>query len=206
MASLRQRRVWLGTGLVALALSACGAPPPARHGEPPPAVVERAFGPGGRVNMHLSAGKYTIEPSPDGQLRLSWTTRDPGDRHKVRIDVQAAATEATVRTEGPSNNFEVVVAVPPQSNLWVRLTAGDLTIRGIEGHKDLSGWAGEFKVAVGDGSAYRQVRTSVLAGEIAAPTLKRTTGGVFRSFEWDGPGKYDLRVRLTAGEIQLRDN
>ena len=203
MASRRQRRVTLVTGL-ALAVSACGAPPSPDR-EPPPAVVERVFGPGGRVNLHLSAGKYTIGPSADGQLRLSWTTRAPEDRRKVRVDVQSSGAEATVRTEGPSSNFEVVLAVPEQSHLWIRLSAGDLTIRGIEGHKDLSGWAGEFKIAVGDGSAYRQVRTSVLAGEIAAPALQRTTGGVFRSFEWDGPGKYDLRVRLTAGQIQLHD-
>ena len=31
-------------------------------------------------------------------------------------------------------------------------------------------------------------------------------GGVFRSFLWSGSGPYELRARLTAGEITLRDN
>jgi flavorubredoxin len=62
-----------------------------------------------------------------------------------------------------------------------------------------------MKIAVGDGASYRRVEASVLAGEIQALALNRTTGGVFRSFSWSGTGNYDLRARLTAGEIHLRE-
>jgi hypothetical protein len=171
-----------------------------------PPVVERPFSPAGRINMHLSAGKYIIQGSPDQRIHLSAQTREPGDAGKVRLDIQAAGDEATVRSEGPSNGFQVAIAVPARSDLWIRLSAGDLTILGVEGHKDVSAWAGELTFAVGDGAGYRAVETSVLAGEIQAPALKGGTGGVFRSFSWKGSGQYDLRARLTAGEIRLREN
>jgi hypothetical protein len=194
--------------LVALLAAACLA---ACHHDPAPAAgptepaISRPFPQAGQVNMHLSAGKYVIEGSPDDRIRVTAQTRDPDDARKVRLDLQAAGLEATLRTDGPSNGFEVAVAVPARADLWIRLSAGDLAIRGIEGHKDLSAWAGEMKIAVGDGASYRRVEASVLAGEIQAPALNRTTGGVFRSFSWSGTGNYDLRARLTAGEIHLRE-
>lgn len=166
--------------------------------------LERAFPAGGNLNMHLSAGKYTILGAADGRVRVDAKTREPGDKRKVRLDLEGSGTGAMLRVDGPSNGFEVAIQVPARTDLWIRLTAGDLTIGGVEGHKNVSAWAGELKVAVGDGSAYRSVDTSVLAGEIQAAPFRGGTGGVFRSFSWKGPGKYDLRARLTAGEIQLR--
>jgi hypothetical protein len=194
----------LALTVVALGALACG--PAARTDDGTPlSPVERPFVQGGKLTMRLGAGRYTIEGTPDAHLRVGWTTRKPGDARHVRVKVETAGSEATVRTEGPSNGFEVTIGVPARSDLWVRLTAGDMTIRGVTGHKDVSAWAGELKIAVGDGGAYRSVDTSVLAGEIQAPTLNGSKGGVFRSFFWQGQGKYELRARLTAGEIQLRD-
>ena len=72
------------------------------------------------------------------------------------------------------------IAVPTRSDLWIRLSAGDLTIRGIEGHKDVSAWAGELKIGVGPSANYRAVEASVLAGEIQAAPFNGSKGGIFR--------------------------
>jgi hypothetical protein len=194
---------WLAATAVALLALGCG-PATGQQAGPQTSPVERAFGAGGRINLRLGAGQYTIQNAPEAVIRVAWQTRDPGAARDVSIDVQASGAEATVRTEGPRNGFIVAIGVPARSDLWVRLSAGELTIRGVTGHKDVSAWAGELKIAVGDGAEYRAVNTSVLAGEIQAPSLKGSKGGVFRSFMWNGPGTYDLRAELTAGEIQLR--
>lgn len=199
----RARSRWLAATAAALLALGCGSAPGAGDGTPA-SPVARPFGAGGRINLRLGAGQYTIENAPEDQIQVAWQTRDPGGARDVRVDVQASGAEATVRTEGPSNGFIVAIGVPARSDLWVRLSAGDLTIRGVTGHKDVSAWAGELKIVVGDGAEYRAVNTSVLAGEIQAPSLKGSKGGVFRSFMWNGPGTYDLRAELTAGEIQLR--
>lgn len=185
-------------------LAAC-SPQEASEGGTPPAVIARPFAQAGRVTMHLSAGQYRIENAPDAHITLAWQTKDPRDARRVRADVKVDGPSAHIQTEGPSNGFIVAIAVPARSDLWVRLSAGDLTIAGIEGHKDVSAWAGELKIGVGAAASYRAVDASVLAGEIQAAPFNGATGGVFRSFLWSGHGKYELRARLTAGEITLRD-
>jgi hypothetical protein len=156
--------------------------------------------------MRLSAGEYVIENSPDEHIRLAWKHRDPNAARRVRAQVDVEGASASIRTEGPSNGFEVTIAVPSRSDLMIRLSAGDLTIRGIEGHKDVSAWAGDLKIGVGPATNYRAVDASVLAGEIQAAPFNGSKGGLFRSFLWSGSGPYELRARLTAGQITLRDN
>ena len=79
--------------------------------------------------MHLSAGQYTIENRRDEHIRLAWKTRDPGHAGRVRAKVDVDGASATIHTEGPSNGFMVTIAVPARSDLWIRLSAGDLTSR-----------------------------------------------------------------------------
>ena len=184
--------------------AACGAADRGDQGAPPP-IIERAFRQGGSLVMRLSSGKYTIERSAADSIRLAWQTRDAAAARQVRAQVDVEGGKATIRTDGPSNGFLVTIGVPARSDLWIRLSAGDLTIRGIEGHKDVSAWAGELKIDVTPAASYRVVDAAVLAGEIQAAPFKGSTGGVFRSFQWSGDGKYELRARLTAGEIAFRD-
>ena len=188
------------------ALAAGCAQPDRTESTGAPPVIERPFAQGGKLTMRLSAGQYTIENSPDNLIRLAWETREPSAAGRVRATVDVVGTAATIHTEGPSNGFVVSIAVPTRSDLWIRLSAGDLTIRGIEGHKDVSAWAGELKIGVGPSANYRAVDASVLAGEIQAAPFNGSKGGIFRSFLWSGSGPYELRARLTAGEITLRDN
>ena len=199
------RTLAVGTfvGLVGTA-GACGTSGPAGGADAPP-VIEREFAQGGKLAMHLSAGEYTIENSPGDAIRLEWKTRSPGSAGSVQASVDVNGSSAVVRAEGPSNGFMVTIGVPTRSDLWIRLSAGDLTIRGVEGHKDVSAWAGELKIGVGAAAQYRSVDTAVLAGEIQAAPFQGSKGGVFRSFIWSGSGPYELRARLTAGEITLRD-
>jgi hypothetical protein len=193
--------IWSGT----LATAGCGRPDRGEASSAPP-VIERPFAQGGKLTMRLSAGEYTIEDSPDEHIRLAWETREPSAAGRVRAQVDVDGASATIHTDGPSNGFVVSIAVPTRSDLWIRLSAGDLTIRGIEGHKDVSAWAGELKIGVGPAANYRAVEASVLAGEIQAAPFNGSKGGIFRSFVWSGDGPYELRARLTAGEITLRDN
>ena len=197
-------------GVFAVAPAACGRPDThetagARETADTPPLIERPFTQGGKLTMRLSAGEYVIENSPDEVIRLAWKTRDPAAARRVRAQVDVDGTSAHIQTDGPSNGFDVTIAVPARSDLWIRLSAGELTIRGIEGHKDVSAWAGELNIGVGAATNYRSVEASVLAGEIQAAPFNGSKGGVFRSFLWSGSGPYKLRARLTAGEITLAE-
>jgi hypothetical protein len=166
-------------------------------------AVERAFAKGGTVRLQLAAGEYRISGSPDEKLRVRWSTRNPEDARRVRVTADVNGRSATVRTDGPRNGFRVEIEMPERSDISLDLSAGEVTMRGIEGSKDISMWAGEVSIEVGDPARYRRVDATVRFGEIGARPFNVSKGGIFRSFHWTGNGEYVLRARLFAGELQL---
>ena len=171
----------------------------------PARVVDKTFAPGGLVTMELAAGKYTIQGTANPRIHLTWDTRDPHDASKVWTRVETSGTAARVETDGPHDGFEVKIEVPFNSDLTIRLSAGDLTIAQVVGNKDVSAWAGDMKIDVAKTDEYKWVDASVTAGDLKAGPFGINKGGLFRSFTWTGRGTHDLRVRLTAGQITLRE-
>ena len=60
------------------------------------------------------------------------------------------AEQAGIRVSGcPRNNFEITVEMPKSSNLYVRMFAGELIVKGIAGDKDVELHAGHLTMEVG---------------------------------------------------------
>ena len=173
----------------------------------PSGSLDRAFASSGRVSMDLSAGEYRISGSSENRIHMSWTVRDQDALADVRTAADVRGQEATLRTDGPdgrnNGHFKVDITVPTNSDLHVRLTAGELTIEGIEGNKDVALHAGEVRIDVGRPEDYRFVDASLWAGDIDARAFGVNKGGLFRSFDRGGNGRYRLKVHLKAGEIRL---
>jgi hypothetical protein len=191
-------------GLVLLILAAL-AISPETNAQAPTANnrLTRGFVSAGKVFMDLSAGAYEIEGTAGNEIRVRWQTRNPDDMDDVRAKLEVSGREATLRLDGPHNNFRAAIEVPERTDLVLRLSAGDLEVRRIEGSKDIDVWAGDITIEVGEAARYRRVSASVRAGEIDANPFKVNKGGLFRSFEFDGKGAYDLRVKLMAGDLKL---
>lgn len=166
-------------------------------------LLERAFAPGGTVRLDLGAGEYRITGTTQDKVRVRWSTRNPEDGRRVRVSADVSGKTAAVRTSGPHNGFRVEIEIPERSHVQLDLSAGEVRMRGIEGSKDISMWAGEASIEIGDPARYRRVDASVRFGEIGAPPFNINKGGIFRSFHWDGKGEYTLRARIFAGELQL---
>jgi hypothetical protein len=165
--------------------------------------LEKPFTSNGRISFDLSAGKYRITGSPDNRLRMTWTVRDPDDLPRVVAAAEVKGRDAAIMTSGP-NHFMADIEVPTHADLYVRLTAGELTIEEIDGNKDVSLHAGELIIDVGRPDDYRSVSASVWAGEVRANPFNVSKEGLFRSFSWSGKGAYTLEARLKAGEVHLR--
>ena len=197
------------TVLAAASMLSAACSPPVRasaalEGGTTTSPIEKPFAAGGKIRMTLSAGEYVIEPRQDDKVHVSWEVRDPDEARNARAAVAVEGTDARIETDGPHNGFSVKIGVPARSDLYVRLTAGEIRLKGIEGHKDIRALAGEIRIGVEEGHAYRSVDARVMAGEIQAGAFGGHKGGLFRGFEWKGQGKYDLTARLSAGEIHLR--
>ncbi len=171
---------------------------------PVPSSLEREFVAGGKVVLKLSAGGYTIQSGFDDKVRVRWKTKKPEQLKGVKVDVEVKGPEATMRTRAPRNSgFDAVIELPVRTDLQVRLSAGDLQIRGIEGNMDVESHAGDINIHVGSSVEYARVDASTRAGDIEAPPFGASKGGLFRSFKWQGKGKYSLHVHVGAGSITL---
>jgi hypothetical protein len=169
--------------------------------------LERAFVPNGRVKMDLSAGSYRITGTNDKRIRVRWTVDDAGALSDVRARADVRGSNATITLDGPTalrgKDFTVNIQLPSHADLYVRLTAGELTIEDVEGNKDVGLHAGEIHIDVGRAEDYGFVDSSVWAGEIHATPYNLAKEVLFRSLEWKGKGKYKLHTSLKAGEIHL---
>lgn len=107
-------------------------------------------------------------------------------------------------TRGPGNEVDFVVELPRELALRVRMPAGDLTIAGIRGDKDVRLRAGDLTIDVGDPKDYGTVEASVTAGDISAPAFGGSAEGLFRTFRHSGDGLFRLEAHLWAGDLTLR--
>lgn len=165
--------------------------------------VEAKFASGGTVRMDLCSSGIEVIGKNEGLLRVSFDSRRNYD--EVRVRIQVKGNQADLKVTGcPRNNFQVRIEVPQSSNLFVRMFAGQLDVKGITGDKDVQLRAGQLDVEVGDGSDYAHVDASVNSGQIEASPFGVSKGGLFRSFDRNGPGKYRLHAHVGAGQLDLR--
>ena len=163
--------------------------------------AEKDFVSGGKAAITLESGDYDIRASSDNRIHVRWN-----EASGARVKLTTNGNSAVLRVENtPHNNFHATIEVPALTDLRIRLTAGDLTVSGIKGDKDIAAHAGDMNISVGNSSDWGDVDASVTAGDINASPFQASKGGLFRSFHWKGPGKYKLQVHLTAGDVNLRN-
>jgi hypothetical protein len=161
---------------------------------------EAAASPGREIAMNLRSGEITIAGTDANVVRVSCTVGD----NARDIKISFAADHLTIRG-GPDRDVHFRIEIPRSTNLRVHCSAGDLTVSGIAGDKDIELNAGNLTISVGDASTYRHAEASVLAGNISASPFGVEHDGLFRSFSKDNPaGRYRLRAELLAGNLTLR--
>ncbi len=177
-------------------------PQPQPQAEGAARVTEKPFASGGKIEMQLSAGGYTVRPGDGNAIRVTLG----GNVGATKVEVTTGDAQASVSVkETPNNNFQATIDVPRSADLVIRLTAGDLKVEAIGGNKDIESYAGNVDIVTGDSKDYASVDASVRAGDIKAGAFGESQSGLFRSLTWSGTGKYTLRARLTAGNLTLRD-
>jgi hypothetical protein len=194
---------------VMLGTAACGgsesprtetATPPQAQAQGTANATEKPFVSGGKIEMQLDGGNYTVRAAAGTAIRVALT----GSTGNAKVDVTTANTEAKVSVKDtPHNNFQATIEVPEAADLTIRLSAGDLKVEAIRGNKDIESNAGNVDIITGDSQDYARVDASVKAGDLNAAPFGESQSGLFRSFTWSGKGKYTLRATLLAGNLTL---
>jgi hypothetical protein len=167
--------------------------------------LEVAFPSGGQLDLRIRSAEIHIVGSADNRL----VVHVGGKRGSISTYVKARFEQSGKHGKlqisgGPSDEVSIAVEVPRDSNLLIRIGAGDVTVEGVHGDKDAEIHAGHLTIDVGDPVDYAHVEASVTSGAIEASPFGEAHGGLFRSFEKSGRGKYKLAAHVGAGDLTLR--
>ena len=162
---------------------------------------------GAKLKIHVRSGEVRIVGSDDGKLAVD-VKGDSSKIENLRYRLSSAEGVSDFHLSGGTGFFHnnepvVTIHVPKNSELYVRVPAGDLSIEGVTGSKDIEIHAGDLTIAAGNPSDYSYVEASVSAGDISAAPFGEDHGGLFRSFHKSGPGKYTLYAHVGAGDLTL---
>jgi hypothetical protein len=167
--------------------------------------AQQKFISGGTIRLHLEAGGYTITATDSANIVVTCRAHTEEQLKRVKVEIKPAAASADVYVSGtPHNNFKATIEVPRHSNLWARLSAGELDVEDLEGDKNLEVLAGRIQIDVPHPELYGHRDASVTTGSIESSAFDVSKGGLFRSFKQQGPGKYRLHAHVMTGEIDLR--
>jgi hypothetical protein len=166
---------------------------------------DAAFPSGGQLDLHIRSAEIHIVGSDENRIGV----RVGGKQGRNSTDMKARFARSDNSCElrvtgGPHNELTITVQVPKNSNLFVRVFAGDVEVKGITGNKNIELYAGDLTIGVGDAADYAHIEASVTTGEIDAKPFGESHGGLFRSFEKTGSGKYKLVAHVGAGELTLK--
>jgi hypothetical protein len=166
---------------------------------------EAAFSSGGQIDLHIRSAEIHIVGSVENKIVVHVGGGQGSNSTDMKARFERSDNSCELRiTGGPHNELTITVQVPKNSNLFVRIFAGDVEVKGITGNKDVELHTGDLTIGVGDAADYAHVKASVSTGEINAKPFGESHGGLFRSFEKSGSGKYKLVVHVGAGELTLK--
>jgi hypothetical protein len=163
------------------------------------------FPSGSKLRLYLRSGEFRIVGRDDDKISVHFQGRNADRAQDLTVRFKRFDNDGDLRVYGgPKNDLQVTVEVPKSAGLFVRMPAGDLTVEGISGDKDVELHAGDLTISVGNAADYGFVDASVLTGDIEGAPFGESHGGLFRSFHKSGSGKYKLHAHVGAGQITLQ--
>jgi hypothetical protein len=154
------------------------------------------------LKLQLRAGDYKIIPGRSDYLVVVYQTKTAEELKNVTIRFDSRERDNLLAVEGPKN-FKVRIEVPRQSNLYVRMTAGDLRIGRVEGDKNIELHAGDLDIDGFYAEDYGKVDLSVHIGDVRGGPLNVSKSGFWRKHESLGSGKYHLHAHVGVGDLTL---
>jgi hypothetical protein len=166
---------------------------------------EADFPANGKLDLRIRSAEIHIVGSDEDKISVHVGGRQGSESTDVMAQFERTGDIGALRvTGGPSSEISITVQIPKKSNLFVRVNAGYVEVEGIRGSKDIEIHAGNLTIGVGDPDDYSHVEASVTTGAIEAAPFGETRGGIFRSFEKSGKGRYKLVAHVGAGDLTLK--
>lgn len=201
---------WLAASLLLLSPVFAFAQKPTVTSETGQDRFEAPFPSGGQLRMHIRSSGVHISGSNEDRIVVRFSAPNHDDLGNVRVQLKQDGNRGDLDiTGGPSNNFQIDIEIPRQSNLYFRMFAGELDLDHVDGNKDLEIHAGQMDINLPKANDYGPVDTSVTTGALEISAFGVSKGGLFRSFHSttvpskSSAGKYFLHAHVGAGELDI---
>lgn len=159
----------------------------------------------GQMRLHVRSGEVRIAGSDEGKITVDLTGKNAYQIQDVKAQLTCTQSVAELHVSGgPKNELLITIHVPKTVNLYARIPAGEVTVREINGNKDVELHAGELTIYVGKANDYGHVDASVYAGDVDAEIFGDNKGGLFRTVSKDANGRYNLHAHVGSGQLTLR--
>lgn len=159
--------------------------------------------PGSRLRLDIHPANIEIRGADGDGLRVTCEYRDGRAARDLSVSFHNGELKVTGPGVGKGNGPTIRIDVPRRTDLHVRSTAGNLTVRDVVGEKDLELRAGNIEV-FGAPSEYRSIELSARVGNIEAPAFGIHRSGLLRSDKKSGlRGQYRLTAHVTAGNVTV---
>ena len=157
------------------------------------------------LRLHLRDGDFRIVASDSADITIHADGKNRALARNMQVRLKRTGDSLDITfSHVPKNEFQVTIAVPRETNLFARMRAGDLSVDGIAGDKDLELMAGDLSIQVPDPADYGPVDLSVRFGDVSADQFGSPKGVVGNSLRRDGNGKHRLHAHVFAGDLKLR--
>lgn len=157
------------------------------------------------LRLHLHDGDFRIVGSDLHEITIHTDGKNRAQSKNMHVQLKRTGDSLDITfSHVPKNEFQVTIAVPRETNLFARMRAGDLSVDGIAGDKDLELMAGDLSIQVPDAADYGPVDLSVRFGDVSGDQFGSPRGWMGNSLKRDGSGKHRLHAHVFAGDLMLR--
>lgn len=157
------------------------------------------------VRLHLRDGDFRIVGGDSDEITIRTRGKNAPLAKKMKVQIRRSGDclDLTLLNV-PKNELQVTIAIPRETNLYARMRAGDLSVDGITGDKDVELMAGDLSIQVPDAAEYGPVDLSVRLGDVSGSQFGDPKGVMGNSVRQTGTGKYKLHARVFAGDLTLK--
>jgi hypothetical protein len=176
-------------------------------------VMSKSLPAKGTLVMEMNVGEVrVVRGDEEKTIRLTIDPRAFYDDAIVQSWVRqfdVAGDRASIDLKLPKHNDNhsspsVTVYLPAQTDLKLELGIGDLTVKGIEGNKELHVGIGDLTVGVLDGAKYNEIRTGTKIGDAADAISNKRAGGFFpQTRHVSSQGIYKLDATVGIGDVNV---
>src|SRR5580658_854726 len=107
------------------------------------------FPSGGQLDLRIRSGEIRIVGSDEHKIVVRAEGKRGGDSTDINARFEGSDHFGKLYVHGgPSNEVTITVQIPRNSNLSVRIVAGEVEVKDITGNKDVKLGAGDLTVGV----------------------------------------------------------